>query len=598
MVAAAAAGTAAGLGNLDHEGMFDEDDEDEDDEDEDEDMDEDEEDDGLRVGSMQVHDLHVEEGGAGAAARPAGAQEPKTAAPAAAPAPAAAAAARPAAWGAAARGGNGSGGDSGGAGGTAAAAAAAAVRSELPRLVFYMGSEKLSPSTTVFQAIQQLAMAGRGATEGAEDEEEAEGEPRGRRLWDTTYTLHYRTADASDAIPSSSTVAADSAPASAKLGKVLGVAETVEAAEDAGVPLGSLLPLAEVGAAVVPGDVCASEACKDILALIQVLEAVNRVGPRMCTAACSEHAGATCDLSTGKAGCTPAPVSDGGDQPVYGQVLREEFVCSKLASKLGQQLKDVLSICGGGLPAWCRQLVFSCKHLFPFEVRSRYFYCTAFGLGRALQHMQTMHAAELGGAPGAADRDGRDGLRVGRLQRQKVRVSRKRILDSAVKVMELYAKQRAVLELEYFGEVGTGLGPTLEFYTLLSHDLQRRSLKMWRHEDAASPDNMAADSDAASPAEDGGEARPMSRTPSMSRAASMSVGQRPAAAVALPVEAWHDDSEYVNAPWGLFPAPLPPSQRGPDSKVVPYFKLLGRTLAKALQDHRLMDLPLNYTFYR
>lgn len=49
--------------------------------------------------------------------------------------------------------------------------------------------------------------------------------------------------------------------------------------------------------------------------------------------------------------------------------------------------------------------------------------------------------------------------------------------------MELYAKQRTVLELEYFGEVGTGLGPTLEFFTLLSHDLQKRSLGMWRHED-------------------------------------------------------------------------------------------------------------------
>lgn len=33
-------------------------------------------------------------------------------------------------------------------------------------------------------------------------------------------------------------------------------------------------------------------------------------------------------------------------------------------------------------------------------------------------------------------------------------------------------------------QVGTGLGPTLEFYTLLSHDLQRRNLGMWRHEDA------------------------------------------------------------------------------------------------------------------
>ena len=59
-------------------------------------------------------------------------------------------------------------------------------------------------------------------------------------------------------------------------------------------------------------------------------------------------------------------------------------------------------------------------------------------------------------------------------------MSRQRILDSAIKVMSLYAGGRAVLELEYFGEAGTGLGPTLEFFTLLSHELQRKGLGMWR----------------------------------------------------------------------------------------------------------------------
>ncbi len=37
--------------------------------------------------------------------------------------------------------------------------------------------------------------------------------------------------------------------------------------------------------------------------------------------------------------------------------------------------------------------------------------------------------------------------------RVQVRVSRKRILESATKVMELYANGRALLELEFFGEV-------------------------------------------------------------------------------------------------------------------------------------------------
>ena len=35
-----------------------------------------------------------------------------------------------------------------------------------------------------------------------------------------------------------------------------------------------------------------------------------------------------------------------------------------------------------------------------------------------------------------------------------VRISRKRVLESAAKVFEMYGTSRAVLEIEYFGEVG------------------------------------------------------------------------------------------------------------------------------------------------
>ena len=71
---------------------------------------------------------------------------------------------------------------------------------------------------------------------------------------------------------------------------------------------------------------------------------------------------------------------------------------------------------------------------------------------------------------------------MSRIQRQKVRINRSRILESAVKVMELYARSKAVLEVEYFNEVGTGLGPTLEFYTLVSQESQRKNLRLWRDE--------------------------------------------------------------------------------------------------------------------
>jgi E3 ubiquitin-protein ligase TRIP12 len=37
-----------------------------------------------------------------------------------------------------------------------------------------------------------------------------------------------------------------------------------------------------------------------------------------------------------------------------------------------------------------------------------------------------------------------------------VRISRKHLLESALKVFEMYAGAKAQLEIEYFGEVGTG----------------------------------------------------------------------------------------------------------------------------------------------
>ena len=210
-----------------------------------------------------------------------------------------------------------------------------------------------------------------------------------------------------------------------------------------------------------------------------------------------------------------------------------------------------------------------------------------------------------------------------------VRVSRKRILESAQKVMELYAKHKAVLELEYFNEVGTGLGPTLEFYTLLSHELQKRSLGMWRTEE---PPNVAEPGAAVAMAKagaeggsgavpmvdeqkenkqqgagrgsrgpsssDGGAAVPASRQASGSRIAR---GDSGVGANMSEVAVSHDipltsAAEYVYAPFGLFPAPLAAASR--TGKVIENFRLLGRTVAKALQDSRLLDLPLSPLFFR
>ncbi|GLD94748.1 hypothetical protein PINS_up003372 [Pythium insidiosum] len=73
--------------------------------------------------------------------------------------------------------------------------------------------------------------------------------------------------------------------------------------------------------------------------------------------------------------------------------------------------------------------------------------------------------------------------RMVKLPRLKVRVARSRLLQSAVKLLTIYGGKQAVIEIEFLGEVGTGLGPTTEFYTLVCQELQASRLQLWRSDD-------------------------------------------------------------------------------------------------------------------
>jgi E3 ubiquitin-protein ligase HECTD1 len=51
--------------------------------------------------------------------------------------------------------------------------------------------------------------------------------------------------------------------------------------------------------------------------------------------------------------------------------------------------------------------------------------------------------------------------------------------------MNFHSGRKSVLEIEFQGEDGTGLGPTLEFYALVAAELQRKDLAMWLCDDLA-----------------------------------------------------------------------------------------------------------------
>ena len=58
--------------------------------------------------------------------------------------------------------------------------------------------------------------------------------------------------------------------------------------------------------------------------------------------------------------------------------------------------------------------------------------------------------------------------------------SRENLLKQAEQVVNELATSRSLLEIQYENEVGTGLGPTMEFYTLVSKEMQRADLSLWK----------------------------------------------------------------------------------------------------------------------
>uniref|UniRef100_D8Q152 HECT-type E3 ubiquitin transferase n=1 Tax=Schizophyllum commune (strain H4-8 / FGSC 9210) TaxID=578458 RepID=D8Q152_SCHCM len=217
------------------------------------------------------------------------------------------------------------------------------------------------------------------------------------------------------------------------------------------------------------------------------------------------------------------------------------FVNNKLTAKLTRQLEEPMIVASSCLPDWALDLPQHFPFLFPFATRYNFLQSTSFGYARLILKWQ----AQQSRGQDSSRRDDGIGF-LGRLQRQKVRISRKHLLESAVKVFELYGSSSSVLEVEYFEEVGTGLGPTLEFYALVSKEFARKDLKLWRDADAASK------------------------------------------------------SLYVDHPAGLYPAPIGTEDLDNDGghKRTHLLRVIGQFVAKAMLDSRIIDLSFNKVFMK
>lgn len=383
------------------------------------------------------------------------------------------------------------------------------------RLQFYIGEHLLPYNMTVYQAVRQFSLQAEEERESTDDE----ANPLGRAgIWTKTHTIWYKPVredeeGCKDAVGGkrgrAQTAPTKTSPRNAKKQDELwheGVCPSVTN------PLESYL------ISDPPEGITFDDPSMEVILLLRVLHSISRYWFYLYdNAACKEI------------------------------IPNGEFINSKLTAKANRQLQDPLVIMTGNIPTWLTELGKTCPFFFPFDTRQMLFYVTAFDRDRAMQRL-------LDTNPEINQSDSQDSRVAPRLDRKKRTINRDELLKQAESVMQDLGSSRAMLEIQYENEVGTGLGPTQEFYALVSQELQRADLSLWRGEEVT---------------------------------------------LSNPKAGSQEGTKYMFSSRGLFAGPFGRTTKPAHiAKIKMKFRFLGKLMAKAIMDFRLLDLPLGLPFYK
>ena len=313
------------------------------------------------------------------------------------------------------------------------------------KLQFFIGDNLLPYNMTVYQAIRQFTS--HAASEGQETDLDCVGHLANANLWGQTHVIYYRPYSDTPLMSSSPSSGSRVTVTSKKSGK--NSKQSPKRKDDlwteGKVPL-PVSPVDDFLTPCLPSSANITDSSADTIALLRVLNALNRFWGNFYSI----------------------------NRSYKPAISIQEFVNVKLTAKANRQLQDPLVIMTGNLPSWLSSLANVCPFLFPFETRHLLFYVTCFDRDRALQRL-------LDSTPGLNSNDSSERV-TPRLDRRKKTVSREDLLRQAEVVLQDVSASKSLLEIQYENEVGTGLGPTLEFYALVSQELQRADLDIWRGE--------------------------------------------------------------------------------------------------------------------
>ncbi|KAF6071938.1 HECT-domain (ubiquitin-transferase) family protein [Candida albicans] len=227
----------------------------------------------------------------------------------------------------------------------------------------------------------------------------------------------------------------------------------------------------------------------------------------------------------------------------------------KILFRMNNNFSNGGVVASGTLPGWSIHLTKQFPFIFPFETRIFFLQSTSFGYSRLIHQWQlrTNQGGDDNVGSTSTNQGNNQRMQLGRPTRHKVRISRKMMLQSAVKVLGMYGSTPGILEIEYFDEEGSGLGPTLEFYSTVSKEFSKKKLRLWRDEEPRQASDVDVDV---------------------------------------------DDESYVVNKYGLFPKPMDKTQLSSENgrKVLYFFSSLGKFIARALLDSRIIDFNFNPVF--
>lgn len=172
-------------------------------------------------------------------------------------------------------------------------------------------------------------------------------------------------------------------------------------------------------------------------------------------------------------GCIESYKAESSNADPAGQVLvsHKALENPKLSALLNKITDDPIVLAAGMIPNSLSTIALNANFLLELDSRIKYSKYGHGAVNRALHHIY--HANK------ATSKD-LENLRVGKLNKFKINVQRANVLDEAIANMELYMAEKSIIEFEFRNEEGTGLGPTLEYYTILGEEIQNPMHKLWR----------------------------------------------------------------------------------------------------------------------